>query len=71
MGLSAYKEQEESYHDNDKLDKEKLHKKTQCPSCGTESKHMYGNQYKCTEDQDECDTLWYITTDYKVNNANV
>lgn len=66
MGLEDFLSEDtigdaETYHDNPKLDKKKLFEPHLCPSCGNEAEHVRNSQYRCTEPQDVCDTLYYFS----------
>lgn len=71
MGLEKYKEELESetYHDNPKLDKEKLHSDELCPDCGNKAEHFRNSEYRCTTPHDECEVLSFRSTDYEVSNG--
>jgi len=61
MGLEEFKTDntEKSYHDNPKLDKQRLHKDSMCPDCGYEGEHIRGMEWRCTTPPDECDVLTF------------
>lgn len=60
---------EPDYHDNPKLNKEKLHEPHLCPNCGNEGEHIRGNEWRCTTDKKECETITYRHVSYKRDNA--
>lgn len=69
-------EDDNEWHDNDKLNKEKIWVPNICPSCGTEAEHIRGIEWKCNNS--DCDTLHYFdwntdktNTDTMKNNAPV
>lgn len=61
MALSDFKTEDKSnsYHDNRKLDKKKLHKDNICSSCGKEARNVRGSEWKCTTPRDECEVITY------------
>lgn len=76
MGLEdfiedANEEDEEVYHHNPILDKEKLHNPELCSSCGKPAEHIRGSEYRCTTDSDECSVVYYITTDFEIDYAKM
>lgn len=59
MGLEEFKTNstDKSYHDNPKLDKERLHTQNVCPECGYEADHIRGIEWRCTSSPDQCGVL--------------
>lgn len=74
MGLEAFttsddNEQQKTYHQNSKLDKDRLFNNEVCPRCGEESKHLRGNEYRCTTDSSNCEVIYYFANNFSDNNA--
>lgn len=66
MGLDSYKSEPTRVGEKDKHRKAKL-----CPNCGKEGEHLRGNEWRCTTEYTECDTLWWIHTDYMIEDAKM
>lgn len=66
MGLESFIEEQEQYHENHKIDKEKLHVSELCPSCSDNAEHVRGTEYRCKNNR--CEVLYYFSTDFEVKN---
>lgn len=66
MALEDFKSEPKRVGDKDKFQKPEL-----CPCCGKEGEHVRGNEYKCTTDRDQCETISWFHTDFDIDHATM
>lgn len=66
MGLEDFKTEPKRVGEKEKFQKPEL-----CPKCGKDGEHLRNNEYRCTTDRDECETLTWFHADFELDNAQM
>jgi len=66
MGLDAFKSTPDRVGEKEKFENPEL-----CPNCGQEGEHVRRVEWRCTTNTDECETLIWYHTNFKIKDATV